>query len=62
MAGLVPAIRSGTSLRQMDDWVAARDEWVASIGMKPIVLSIQRITPLLAIPDAHGHMPELHFV
>jgi hypothetical protein len=34
----------------------------ASIGMKPIVLSIQRITALLAILDAHGHMLELHFV
>jgi hypothetical protein len=33
-----------------------------SVGMKPIVLSIQRITRLLAILDAHGHMPELHFV
>jgi hypothetical protein len=30
MAGHVPAIRSGTtSLRQMADWVAGRDEWVS---------------------------------
>jgi hypothetical protein len=29
MAGLDPAIRSGTSLRQMADWVAGREEWVA---------------------------------
>ena len=29
MAGLDPAIRSGTSLRQMGDSVAAGDEWVA---------------------------------
>ena len=26
---LDPAIRSGTSLRQMADWVAGSDEWVA---------------------------------
>jgi hypothetical protein len=30
MAGLDPAIRRGTSLRQMADWVAGRDEWVAT--------------------------------
>jgi hypothetical protein len=29
MAGLDPAIRSVTSLRQMGDWVAGRDEWVS---------------------------------
>jgi CheY-like chemotaxis protein len=29
MAGLDPAIRSGTSLRQMGDCVTGRDEWVA---------------------------------
>ena len=29
MAGLVPAIRGGKSLRQMADWVAGREEWVA---------------------------------
>ena len=29
MAGLDPAIRSGTSLRQMGDCVTDRDEWVA---------------------------------
>ena len=29
MAWLDPAIRSGTSLRQMGDRVAGRDEWVA---------------------------------
>jgi hypothetical protein len=27
MAGLDPAIRRGTSLRQMTDWVAGCDEW-----------------------------------
>jgi len=27
--GRDPAIRSGTSLRQMADWVAGSDEWVA---------------------------------
>jgi hypothetical protein len=29
MAGLDPAIRSGTSLRQMANRLADRDEWVA---------------------------------
>jgi hypothetical protein len=61
-------------LPQTANWIAAaRDEWVAtneklywmstaaSVGMKPIVLSIQRISPLLAILEAHRHMPELHF-
>jgi hypothetical protein len=41
---------------------AASASVAASVGMKPIVLFIQCITPLLAILDAHGHMPELHFV
>jgi hypothetical protein len=30
MAGLDPAIRSDTSLRQMADWVAGRDKWAAT--------------------------------
>jgi hypothetical protein len=30
MAGLDPAIRRGTSLRQMADWVAGCDEWAAT--------------------------------
>jgi len=29
MAGLDPAIRSGTSLQQMGDCATGRDEWVA---------------------------------
>src|SRR5580698_7044792 len=29
LVGLVPAIRSGTSLQQMGDSVTGRDEWVA---------------------------------
>jgi hypothetical protein len=29
LAELVPAIRSGTSLRQMADWVAGGEEWIA---------------------------------